>query len=92
MVDDLVDLERDERGGHDGGEPFGPRLAEPEAGALGEEERSVDESAEADILEPVRGDAGELADGFVEIAGTGFEGEGCDPVFQGVAAAVVDEL
>jgi len=67
VVDDLVDLERDERERDADGEVLGPALLREEADAFRGEERCVEEAAEAHLLELLRGQSGDLSDEPVQV-------------------------
>lgn len=47
VMENLIDLERDEAGGGDDREDFSPTLTQEQADGLGEEERTIGEGADA---------------------------------------------
>src|SRR6202789_2663473 len=58
-VEQLPQLERDERGGDDGGHPFRPSFAHPQADALDRKYRRVAQGYEAQRMDPRNTDAAE---------------------------------
>src|ERR1700679_1711464 len=58
-VEQLPQLERDERGGDDGGQPFRPSFAHPQAYALDRKYRRVAQGHEAQRMDPRHTDAAE---------------------------------
>lgn len=87
----LNDLERNERGRNDGGEPFGPGLHEPQSYSFCEEEGGIDEAANAEISEIFRGNVRQLGEGEIEIATSWSEAEFCREVSDDVVGVIVME-
>ena len=76
----LVEFKRDEAGGGDDCEEFGPAFTEEQAGGFGEEETGIDEGADAESMEFVSVDVGEFFEEQVEVVIVGIDAEEVDPM------------
>ena len=81
-MNEFVKFEGDEAGGGDDGEKFGPAFAEEEASGFGEEKCRVDESADAEGVEFVGVDVGELFEEQVEVMIVRVDAEEVDPMLR----------
>jgi hypothetical protein len=81
-VEDLVNLEGQERGCDHNGEPLGPALDEPQTDAFGQEQSRVDETDDSELPDPGWGEIGGSLDCVTHQAVAWIEAEHRDPMLK----------
>ena len=92
MAIDFVNRQWYERTRHDDGEPLRPTFQQPEANALRQEESCVNEAANPETPDGIRGKSNRILNGPIDIPATRVQAKHLDPMCEHARDVAVEQM